>query len=60
MTINDAALENYYLNRYKDTTGQDYFDDEKFEDDVKFEDDYDDYLCNKGMDDRRNSWERDW
>lgn len=59
--VNDAAFENYYLNRWKDITGDDYFDDEEeFEDDVPDEDDYDDYLFNKGMDEERDSWERDW
>lgn len=53
-----ANLDEYYLNRWKDITGDDYFDDD-FEDDVPDEDDYDDYLFNQGMDDRRNAWERE-
>lgn len=52
----DAQLDNYYLNRYEDITGRDYFDDDPPED---IEDDYDDYLFNKGMDDRRDAWERE-
>lgn len=54
---NDVQVENHYLNRWKDINGWDYFNPD--DDEQNEQDDYDDYLFNRGMDDRRDLWERE-